>query len=113
MIKYTFEFLECSLPRPAVTKLYHYRDPAKDDSYEPLEWTGEIQRESDYPYGTATVRVTAHIGNVTTSQDVQVVVKREFVEQMTKIMQSAVKGLENYHRVEGWPTIWEKKDDPR
>ena len=107
MIKYTFEFLECSLPRPAVTKLYHYR--AEDDSYEPLEWTGELQKEPEYPYGTATVRVTAHIGNITTSQDVQVVVKREFVEQLTEIMHDAAEGLENYHRVEGWPVFWREK----
>jgi len=109
MIKYTFEFLECSLPRPAVTKLYHYRDPTEDDSYEPLEWTGELQQESEYPYGTATVRVTAHIGNITTSQDVQVVVKREFVEQLMEVMRNAAEGLDGYHRTEGWPTFWREK----
>ena len=107
MIKYTFQFLECSLPRPVVTKLYHYRNPAEDDSYTPLEETGELQIEHDYPYGTVTVRVTAHAGNVTAGQDVQVLAKREFIEQMTEVMQDATKALRSYYRIEGWPTFWE------
>ena len=74
-------------------------------------WNGQenYKRNQNIPMALPPSGSPAHLGNITTSQDVQVVVKREFVEQLTEIMHDAAEGLENYHRVEGWPVFWREK----